>query len=42
MGGAQAFKNNNSSKNKQNCGYDIVAPEILSPLLYEPDIYLKL
>ena len=42
MGGAQTFKNNNNSENKQNCGYDFVAVEVLSPLLYEPDIYLKL
>ena len=42
VGGAQTFKNNNNSENTQNCGYDFVAVEVLSPLLYEPDIYLKL
>ena len=38
---AQTFKNNNHSskkKKKKLCGYEYVAPEILSPLLYEPDI----
>ena len=37
---AQTFKNNNhsSKKKKKICGYEYVAPEILSPLLYELDI----